>query len=314
MDPRIRFISRIDLSKSRVRAFEGFIFLCGGAQGKDPMPLQSVRHMIYHELTSGRNGDLSNRLKMAEEIQDWYGAGNYTDLLTFEEHLAGLSAVIVLVVEGPGAIAELGAFSMSDAFLERLLVVVAEFHYESTSFIRFGPIKRIENFSADSVLVYDWHEADYAGRLSERYDKVSGHMEEVVSAIRNFTSPARSERLFKKTEPSHVMFLICDICEIFGALNQTEIKEYLASMGVALNQDDIDRYLFLLEKCDLLRIKAQGHGRYYYPPDSSTRVSFGFTPGDHIDRDRVRFDVVAYYEKELPSRHEALRKIGGGKR
>lgn len=287
------------------------MFLCGGPRDKDPTPLRSVRHMIYNELTSGKHGDVAARLKVAEEIQDWFRDGKYQDLLTFEEHLAGLSAVIVLVVESAGAIAELGAFSMSEAFLERLLVLVAEVHYEAESFIRLGPLKRVENFSDKSVLVYDWHDRDMLGRTTERYEKIDGQMAEVVEAIKNFTTPSRSERLFKISEPSHLMFLVCDICDMFGALNKTEIKKYLEDLGVQLSQDVLDRYLFLLEKCDLIRIKALGHGRYYYVTDWVSRISFGFTPGDHIDRDRVRVDVVSYYESELKSRYELLRKLGG---
>lgn len=310
MDPRDHFVRRVDLEKTRVRAFEGFVFLCGGPKENNAVPLRSVRHMIYHELTSGRHGDIAARLKLAEEIQDWFRDGNYRDLLTFEEHLAGLSAVIVLVVESPGAIAELGAFSMSDAFLERLLVLVAEIHYESESFIRLGPLRRIENFSDEAVMVYDWHDRDIAGRSFERYEKISEQLGEIVEAIRAFTSPAKSERVFKPSEPSHIMFLICELCDLFGALNRTEIKKYLDDLRVQIEADILSRYLFLLEKCDLLSVKAHGNGRYYYATDWTSRISFAYGPGDHIDRNRVRVDVASYYQEQLRSRHEVLRKLG----
>lgn len=311
MDPRDRFIERVDLAKTRVRAFEGFVFLCGGPQGKDPVPLRSVRHMLYNELTSGRHSDVAARLKLAEEIQDWFRDGTYRDLLTFEEHLAGLSAVIVLVVESPGAVAELGAFSMSDAFLDRLLVLVASVHYEAESFIRLGPIKRIENFAEDNVLVYDWHERDFSGRAVERYDHLEPHIGEVVEAIKKFTAPSTSERVFKPKESSHVMFLICELCDLFGALSRSEIAKYLDRLSLPLEHEVVARYLFLLEKCDLLRLKAHGHGRYYYAVDWTSRISFGFNPGEHINKDRVRVDVASFYERDLRSRHEVLRKLGG---
>lgn len=311
MDPREAFIGRVDLAKTRVRPFEGFVFLCGGQQESAPVPLRSVRHMLYHELVSGRHSDVAARLKLAEEIQDWFRDGTYQDLLTFEEHLAGLSAVIVLIAESPGAVAELGAFSMSDTFLERMLVLVASVHYEAESFIRLGPIQRVENSAENNVLVYDWHERDYAGRSVERYENLQPHLEEIVDAIKKFTSPSSSERVFKASDPSHIKFLICELCDIFGALNKTEIKRYLGELKLDPDMDTVSRYLFLLEKCDLLRIKASGHGRYYYAIDWRSRISFGFRPGEQINKDRVRVDVAAFYEKNLRSRHEVLRRLGG---
>lgn len=313
MDPRDEFVERLDLTKIRVRAFEGFVFLCGGPKENDPFPLRSVRHMLYNELTSGRHSGVAARLKLAEDIQDWFRDGNYRDLLTFEEHLGGLSAVIVLVVESAGAIAELGAFSMSDVFLERLLVLVASQHYESDSFIKLGPIKRIENFHEESVLVYDWHERPNGGRAVEAYDNMRPHMAEIVEAIKGFTAPSRAERVFRKDEPSHAMFLICELCDLFGALNQTEIGGYLEALDITLEIEVTERYLFLLNKCGLLDVKKQGHGRYYYAPEWKSRISFGFLPGGHIDKDRVRVDVASYYEREMSSRHEVLRKIGGAR-
>lgn len=310
VDPRRSFIARVDLSKTRVRAFEGFVLLCGGSTASDPVPFKSVRHMIYHELTSGRHGDMATRLKVAEEIQDWFRDGNYRDLLTFEEHLAGLSAVIVLVVESPGAMAELGAFSMAETFLERLLVLIANVHYEEDSFIRLGPIKRVEEREAKHVLVYDWHEIDYRGSPRERLENIEGEMAEIAEAIREFTSPSKSERVFKATEPAHVMLLVCELCALFGALNRTEIGDYLRALNVNIEGEEIDRFLFLLHKCDLLAIKAYGHGRYYYPLEWRSRVSWGFSPGERIILDRLRVDVAEYYEREISSRHEVLRRIG----
>jgi hypothetical protein len=308
-DPREDFIARIDVSKTRVRSFDGFILLCGGLQGVDPVPIKSIRHMIYHELTSGRHSDMGGRLKLAEDIKDWFRDGNYRDLVTFEEHLAGLSAVIVLVVESAGAIAELGAFSVSEAFADRLLVLVAEIHYDTESFIRLGPIRRLENNHDNSVLVYDWHDRTIFGRVIERFDKIQGELPAIIDAIRGFIDPKVSESKFKLNEPAHVMFLICELCDLFGALPYKEIHEYIGALRIILSGDDLKRYLFLLEKCDILRIKASGHGRYYYPIGWSSRISFGFFAGAPIDRDRLRVQVAEFYEREITSRYEVVKKI-----
>ncbi|WP_219842950.1 retron St85 family effector protein [Xanthomonas arboricola] len=307
-DPRAEFVARIDLSKTRVRSFEGFVLLCGGALSKDPAPIKSVRHMIYGELTSGRHSKIATRLKMAEEIQDWFQAGAYSDLVTFEEHLAGLSDVIVLIVESAGAVAELGVFSVSQAFSAKLLIVIAEHHYELDSFIKLGPLKRLENIDAQSVLVYDWHEDNPGGRV-EKYEKLTTELGEIADSINSYLDEASSERNFKKAEPAHTMFLICELCDLFGALAETEISAYLGKAGLNITGNELGQYLFMLLRCDFLKVKSKGHGRYYYAPDWTSRISFGYHPGIQINKDRVRVDVIAHYEENLKSRFTVVQSI-----
>ncbi|MFC0156280.1 retron St85 family effector protein [Xanthomonas dyei] len=182
-DPRLQFLASIDLAKTRIKAFEGFVLLCGGQSDGQAHPIKSIRHLIQLELTNGRNSELAQRVRLAEETKDWFHGGVYSDLVTFEEHLAGLSAVVVLVVESAGSIAELGAFSVSEPFLDRLLVVVSQDHYDESSFIRLGPIQKIENKAKNSVMVYDWHEHKIGGARVENFELVRGEMGEIISVM-----------------------------------------------------------------------------------------------------------------------------------
>lgn len=309
VDPRRKFLERLDLGKSRIRNFGGFVFLCGGERNMDFTPILSVRHLLYNELTSGKYSDIASRLKLAEDIQDWFRGGAYSDLVTFEEHLAGLSDVIVLVVESPGAIAELGAFAISPAISDRLLVLVAEVHYEQESFIKLGPLKRIEDKNLDAVLVYDWHDREVGRSPIERFDKINGEIPSIAESIRKYMSPGTKERVFKVDDVSHQMLLICDLVDLFGALPYAEIHEFLSLLSVEIEPAHLKQYLFLLEKCDLLRIKAKGHGRYFYCVDWTPRISFSYTEGQAIDKQRLRFDVVEYYDAHEKTRSEVVKLI-----
>ncbi|MGB9102217.1 MAG: retron St85 family effector protein, partial [Stenotrophomonas indicatrix] len=233
----------------------------------------------------------------------------YSDLITFEEHLAGLSAVVVLVVESPGAIAELGAFSISEPFLDRLLVIVSQEHYEQQSFIRLGPVQKIENSSSDAVLVYDWHDRRVGERPVPNFELLREDVSEIVSAIRSYTSPSGREHVFKYEDPSHAMSLICELCDLFGALSESDIHEFLLKMGLDPGLDNIRRYLFLLQKCELLFLKSKGHGRYYYVEEWKSRLSFSFSGDEKFNRERIKVDTVAYYDAVMKSRAEVVRRI-----
>lgn len=308
-DPREDFLSRIDVAETRVRPFGGFLFLCGGPQDIEaPTPLQSVRHLLYNELVSGRHTDLAQKLKLAEDVQDWFRDGTYKDLVTFEEHLASLSSVVFLIVESPGAIAELGAFSVTPAISERLIALVAEHHYEAESFIRLGPLRRLSVDTGREALVYDWHDRDSLGRVTENFEKIAGDVSEILTEVRQLLRADAGEKMFKAAVPSHVMLLICELCDLFGALNESEIKDYI-EIATGVTRNTTEQYLFLLDKCGILNIKARGHGRYYYPADWSSHITFGYKPGPAVERDRVRIDVVEYYKRDLKSRAEVVRLL-----
>lgn len=307
-DPREEFLARVNFSDTRVRAFSGFLFLCGGQHDASHYePLLSARHVLYHELVSGRHSDLAIRLKLAEDIQDWFRDGKYGDLVTFEEHLAGLSSVILLVVESPGSIAELGAFAVTQAINGRLIALIDEQHFEAESFIRLGPINRLENDTGRKVLVHDWHEVDALGRRSPAYEKLTPDLSSILSDVRALLKDQSGEQVFRRSEPGHMMILICELCDLFGALSQQEIGRYLSIVDANVSADEVEQYLFLLEKCEILRVKAKGQGRYYHAPDWASHVTFAFGDSLRIDRDRLRVDVVEYYKKHLKSRADVVR-------
>ncbi len=307
-DPREEFLARVNFSDTRVRAFTGFLFLCGGLHSTSQyQPLLSARHVLYHELVSGRHSDLASRLKLAEDIQDWFRDGKYGDLVTFEEHLAGLSSVILLVVESPGSIAELGAFAVTPAINSRLIALIDEQHFEAESFIRLGPINRLENDTGRKVLVHDWHEVDALGRKSPAYEQLAPDLSSILSDVRELLNDQIGEQVFRKSEPGHTMILICELCDLFGALSQQDIGRYLTIVDASIAAERVDQYLFLLEKCEVLRVKAKGQGRYYHAPDWSSHITFAFSDSQRIDRDRLRVNVVEYYKQHLKSRADVVR-------
>lgn len=309
-DPRETFLARINFKDTRIRAFAGYLFLCGGKHDAGEYnPLLSARHLIFHTLHAGSYSDLAPRLRVAEDIQDWFRDGMYSDLVTFEEHLAGLSSVILLIVESPGSIAELGAFAVTSAINKRLVVVVDEHYFEEESFIRLGPINRLEHETSRKVLVHDWHQVDILGRRSADYEKLIPDISQIIDEVRDLLRAQEGEQVFRQSEPGHSMILICELCDLFGALSHQEIAKYLHMADSSVTPSCINQYIFLLEKCGILKVKPKGQGRYYFAPNWRPHVTFSFLDSQRIDRDRLRVDVVDYYRQHLKSRAEVVRLI-----
>jgi hypothetical protein len=66
---RDELFARIDLQSSRLRPYEGFIFLCGGPTNIcSPHPV-SIRDAIYRELA--QDDAIEKRIRVAEHYKDW---------------------------------------------------------------------------------------------------------------------------------------------------------------------------------------------------------------------------------------------------
>jgi hypothetical protein len=111
---REELFAKIDLQASRLKPYEGFIFLCGGQTDVLSHEPVSIRDAMCRELA--KDSVVKKRIRVAEHYKDWSHDSIYQDLVSFERHLAELSSVIVLVLESSGSIAELGLFSVVEEF------------------------------------------------------------------------------------------------------------------------------------------------------------------------------------------------------
>lgn len=120
--------------------------IAGGLSSK------SCRDAYIQWLAAHVPDDRSKTL-MPESFEDWNNFNTYSDLLLFEADLGYLTAAIVVFLEAPGSIAELGAFSQIESLKDRLVIVVTGDRHPIRSFISLGPLRQLEKKDRDSVCV-----------------------------------------------------------------------------------------------------------------------------------------------------------------
>lgn len=250
-----------------------------------------------------KSPDIEKRLRLAEEFKDWADDGHYHDLLTFEEHIAQMSEVIVLALESPGALAELGMFSAIESFRSKLVIFVASTHYEQSSFIRLGPLKFLENSLDNVAEVFPWMTDGVRSVPDPEWLDQSAS--EVFEALTERLKPAKNEVPFRSAEWLHVTLLVCDLIWIMSALTITEVTGYLQKMGIEESLVDLRRRLFLLEKLGVIRVVARSNQRFYVSLRSEQFLNFKISPTE-LDLARLQMDAVAYYERNDKKRHKAL--------
>lgn len=298
-------LATIDLSASRLKPYQGFVFLCGGPTDvRSPTPI-SVRDAIFRELVKHR--DIDGRIRVAEDYKDWSNETIYRDLVSFESHLAELSSVIVLVLESPGSIAELGLFSVIEEFKEKLLVFVETDHYQSDSFIRLGPINYLEKIYQNTAECHRWMQG--TGRFAVFDPAAAEQLQpELAEAVRVRAAKPTPERVFKPTNWLDGALLVCDLLGLCSALTLREIRQLLDQLGCARTESDVRQLVFLLQRVGLIAMEPKGDQRFYVSIEDKQYLHLAFRDKT-FDAMRFRSDLITHYEKDDKKRFRAIQEV-----
>ncbi|MBX9947153.1 MAG: retron St85 family effector protein [Reyranella sp.] len=154
------------------------LFLCGGPIGGTDQP-SSLRDYLFR-LRAIEN-ELPAAVVLAEAANQLYRDTHYGDLISFEEDIARIASVVLVIAESPGSLAELGAFASSDPIRKALRVIVQEKYWIQESFIRFGPLKRVHEANENHVGIYPWT-VNASGQLDVA--ELNSHYGEIANFVR----------------------------------------------------------------------------------------------------------------------------------
>ncbi len=139
------------------------IFLCGpGVEHKNfPLRNKIKEYLETYLLVSVHYGEDIKDKKFRKRISK-----TEADLQTLESVFAHQNDFTVLMLDSPGAIAELGAFSMTPSIRPRLYTLVSEQYYNNESYISRGPLSLLAKNHASNVIYYrDLNFREIANRL-----------------------------------------------------------------------------------------------------------------------------------------------------
>ncbi|WP_124461769.1 retron St85 family effector protein [Burkholderia cenocepacia] len=297
--------SRIDLGKSRVKPYEGFIFLCGGPTDARSVLPTSLRDALYRELVKDDSDEA--RIRVAEHYKDWAHDSIYNDLVLFEQHIAELSSIIVLILESPGAIAELGLFSTIEVFREKLLIFVDSQYYKSKSFIKLGPVDFLEKNHGNVAEVHKWlnNRFQVDGKLAEDLQA------EVAEAVRSRLSKKKNtEKPFNRDQWLHFALLVCDLLDLYSALTVRELRTFLEDAGLQKSEHELKQALYLLERVRLIAMEPKGDQRFYVSIIGNQYLKLHIEDG-FFDTARFRSDVLSRYNASDKKRFRAIQEVRG---
>ena len=307
------FLKSVNVFGLRVIAPTTRIFFCGGPYDpKFKLPLQSARDYILR-IAFTKYSALSDRFYYEEDMSEWLHGGHFTDLHSFEKHIAELSSVVFLVAESPGSYAELGAFVNSPSILRKMFVVTNTATDDDNSYISLGPLSFLKNISSDKVRTYPWTSKFETGqRPTAKESDLLSIVHHIIDELLKFEKKISGEQIFEKDIDGHVSLFIIDYIRLYGACKFREIVTDISNLFGPFQQADIRRHLFLLEKLELIE-KRQHGGTYYVAKSSANHIAYGFRGGtgrEIADRARLTMDVRLWFKENDPLRFAVIRTHG----
>lgn len=258
-----------DISNFKVNYPDHRIFVCGGpVDVKESIP-QSFRHRLIASLASS-HPDIEEEIVLAETFKDYFREHAYSDLLIFEDDIAQLASVVVIFLESPGSLVELGMFCTKPNFYKKLLIVAPREETEKEdSFIYLGPLEHIRKKEPSSVAIYPWPD-------NKVLDYPNIHMQDLSDALLEKRNTIPKNPAFNKNNSGHVALLLLEIVRLSYPILLTEIELTLVSLGLDEDRNKVTRLLYLLNRLEYLNTYEYGVYKYYYPLDrTNPRVKFG---------------------------------------
>ena len=265
------------------------VFACG-ARPNDSYPGGRDRIMDYAKIHLKKYNFF-----IAEKFFDLFQDGEGKDLLSLEDQLAEYSDCIILVLESESAFAELGAFAIKDDLAKIMLVVNDKEFNKSESFIKLGPLAKVDKVSKFGPTIYTDIKSilSIAPSISKRLAKIEKKKISIID-IRTYDK-------FLKISPKIKMVFLLDIVSLFHPISHHELIFILKHIYGQSHSYEINVELGLLRALNLIR-QIDG----YYVRKLKDYVRFvRFYP---INEVLLRSQIINHYHKYSKFRAEILRK------
>lgn len=306
----IELFEGLSTQKFKVNLESHHLFVCGGevnTKVEYPRDILSFRDQLI--TYSAKNfPSIHDTLVQAETFKDYFKENAYPDLLIFEEEIANLASLVIIFLESPGSLVELGMFCTKPDFFNKLIIIAPQEEIDGEdSFIYLGPLENIKKKEPTAVAVYPWP------IKGEKYE--SSHLEDLCKSIEEKLDSLPKNVEFDKKNSGHVAFLIAEIIRISYPIILSEIEFVLMALELDIKKSEVTRHIYLLNKLEIIDSIFYSRYKYYYSKQPTTRIlNFGkLSTGRGFDEQSVRMKIQQSFvlsdDDQSRKRQNAMKQI-----
>jgi hypothetical protein len=216
-------LSAFERKEYHFRKAKSVIFLCGA---KNSVPRQNLADY----LSTHRENAI---VFFADNVWGYLASQEDQNALEMETQLARLADMVCVIVESPGTMAELGAFSNNEELRRKLLPILDKQFQIDKSFINSGPVTWIDTDSvfAPSIWTTPSVILDCLPEIEDRLSRIDVSEPPKVSNI--------------QVEEKYLLFLLCDLITVMGPCSLEDLNFYVSRISPGTDTSTIDRLVSL---------------------------------------------------------------------
>lgn len=261
------------------------MFLCGGYISRDPKARPAnLRDYLC------RVRQIANKynIVLAEKATQLFRDSDYDDLISFEEDIARIASVVLVIAESPGSLAELGAFTANDTIRNALRVVIQQEHEIAESFVRFGPIERIKNAKRANLAVYPWR-SHLNGTLN--ISSTKPHYKQIVKFLDEHVTAVPVSTIYTKLGEAEIFYIIYWIIHLCLAVTITTLYEYVRLIFPSIADETIRNKLYCMQLAGWIERRSYSNKDYLWALYDPDPFNYEFKPGV-TERVTVRRNLI----------------------
>lgn len=296
------FNKTISITKIHVIYLPPIIMVFGGPARVDLSPTVSCRNCFLDEAFT-KKISYAHELKKPEEYPEWNSFEGYQNLIDFEIDAGSLCRSIIIFLESPGSLAELGAFCTDPELRKILFIVISSKHYNDNSFIKLGPIRKLEAEDNDNVCVVDAIDAEFSKYVSD-----------VLITFEEKLNQGHKREHFNRAKRRDIFLLVADLIDLFGALKLQEILSLFVQLEVEMEMSRLKTIIKQLSLFGLIQEIKETNKTYFVikPGDKTSYLDY-----DSVDTskkfDRINFKLKLRDLRRADTyRQRAYLKVWGG--
>lgn len=305
-------LGKVDFEKSKIVQPQKLVFVCGGKQSGKPEAPTSMREILLAKAAeTGSQGQLGGaRVILAEAAVNFLAESSFSNLLDLERFIAAAVNAVVLIVESPGSMCELGAFVMAPEICQKLIVVMQSDHIKKSSFITSGAIKYFKEQHLEEhderVLGYHWQVDRDTCIISVPDHTIEGMLSDLPDSMRRVHS-IHAKEFFRHNMDGHKVYLTLAFCHLIRAAKLIDLKRCFEFAGIDIAEKKLRHCLDILQICELVKCVRQGKLDYYVALVEQIPFEIAFRDGtERGDRSTSRW-ITRIVEKIASDNDEKFR-------
>jgi len=222
----------------------------------------------------------------SEDFMEVFENDNDKNLLDLESKLANFIDCVIIILESWGSVAELGAFAINEELVKKILVINNRDYIKANSFIRKGPITKINKKSKFKPVIY----ANFDNFLKS-VNSIDKNLQE---GLKKQAKSIKLDELLKINK--YRMMLIADIINIFNPISDKNLFT-LCNKIFPSKHKDIKYELSLLECFNIIK----KHNNFIFRDEFGEYYFFRYGKNSFISNKKIyklRYKVYNYYIRE----------------